>query len=138
MCTNVYGQCASLYKTLDTAHMNAAVWSFVRVYSVMSLEVRFAVETLLRVQSAFVNWTYVEEIKKHLPKLAYLWTALWPGTGKWSSSWKASRRFSIRCGCHLCSKFQAFEGEVQSGVQWQRIGQVRDVLEGGGGRDGKG
>lgn len=65
VCTNVYGQCASLNKTLDTAHMNAAIWSFVRMYSVMSLEVRFAVETLLRVQSAFVNWTYVEELKRH-------------------------------------------------------------------------
>lgn len=39
VCANVYGQCASLYKALDTAHVNAAVWSFVRVYPVMSLEV---------------------------------------------------------------------------------------------------
>lgn len=39
MCANVHGQCASLYKALNTAHMNAAVWSFVRVYPVMSLEV---------------------------------------------------------------------------------------------------
>lgn len=69
MCANVYGQRTALYKALDTAHMNATVWSFVRVYPVMSLEVRFAVETLLKVQSASVNWTCVEEMKKDMPKI---------------------------------------------------------------------
>lgn len=69
MCANMYGQCASLYKALNTAHMNAAVWSFVRVYPVMSLKVGFAVETLLKMQSASVNWNYVEYIKRHMPEI---------------------------------------------------------------------
>lgn len=53
MRANVYGQRTSLYKALYTAQMNAAVWSLIRMYPVMSLEVRFAVETLVRWQSAF-------------------------------------------------------------------------------------
>lgn len=37
VCAYVYSQCASLYKALNTAHVNAAVGSFVGVYPVMSL-----------------------------------------------------------------------------------------------------
>lgn len=101
MCANVYGQCASLYKALDTAQMNAAIWSFIRMYPVMSLEVRFAVETLLRMQSDFWRGKKEADAQNSL----YLWTALWPRTCKWSNSRKASRRFPIRNGCHLCPNF---------------------------------
>lgn len=71
MRANVYGQRTSLYKALYTAQMNAAVWSLIRMYPVMSLEVRFAVETLVRWQSAFCQLDFrgAGKGKKHMTKI---------------------------------------------------------------------
>lgn len=68
----MYGQCASLYKALDTAQMNTAIWSFIRMYPVMSLEVRFAVETLLWVPISSLSIGLLGgKEKKQTPKIRF-------------------------------------------------------------------
>lgn len=124
MCANVYGQCASLYKALDTAQMNAAIWSFIRMYPVMSLEVRLAVETLLWLQSAFCQLDFWRAKKEaDAQNSLYLWTTLWPRTCKWSNNRKASRRFPIRNRCHICPNFSAIIGLAMA-----KIGTGEDVF----------
>lgn len=129
MCANVYGQCASLYKALNTTQMNAAVWSFIRMYPVMSLEVRFTVETLLSVQSAFYQLDFWRggERKKHMPEFRLTFGQPFGQehvNGRVAGRPAEGSR-SEMVAMTIQKNFQAIEEINQPGWQWQKLGQVR-------------
>ena len=112
MGTDVNVQRASLNKTLGTARMNTMIGSLICVYSIMSLQVGFSIEALLRGQR-IGNSIRVPGVPVIGPNDArtsdYLWATLRPVTCKRSSSLKASRRFAIGNGRH---DFQWLKGGV--------------------------